>query len=83
MLYSTTAAFQMNGIILMSQRLSETPTFIRSKFSFSAPLIPFEALQCAETVFKGRSLTVCDLEQSLGDDAASDVEGLATVVPHV
>lgn len=34
-------------------------------------------------MLKRRSLTVSDLEQGLGDDAAGDVEGLAAVVSHV
>lgn len=32
---------------------------------------------------KRSSLTVSDLEQGFGDDAAGDVEGLAAVVSHV
>lgn len=79
MLYSATTAFQMNCIILVSQRLSETPTFIHS-FSFTLPLIPSVCKYC---VLKGRLLTISDLEQSFGDDAASDVESLAAVVSHV
>jgi hypothetical protein len=31
----------------------------------------------------GPSLTVSDLQQGLGDDRASDVEGLAAVVAHI
>lgn len=34
-------------------------------------------------MLKRRPLTVSDLEQGLGDDAAGDVEGLAAVVSHV
>lgn len=34
-------------------------------------------------MLKQRVLTVRDLEQGFGDDAAGDVEGLAAVVSHV
>lgn len=37
----------------------------------------------AETSSKRRLLTISDLEQSLSDDTASDVEGLAAVVPDI
>lgn len=61
--------------------LSRIPTF---KFALSLPLIPPSlAPRAPPSAMKWRSLTVGDLEQGFGDDAAGDVEGLAAVVSHV
>lgn len=68
----------------MSPILSGIPTFqFAPQPSSNSLRVPPPPHPTAPSRYNGHSLTVSDLEQGFGDDAAGDVEGLAAVVAHV